>query len=624
MIGCTARPVAVGAALVLAATVLLPGVAVAGELIPTEPVTGTTYPGDPASEAEFVAAEDQRLLEVRTVGSLSSWSNTPISSPYRLATGANYTLVLTSRSEPYTVEDLLGLAPQTFVRQPDGAYLLSENIVVDLGATLNLGAAGGLRLQMASDEQGFVSIVNYGGRLNIQGTTGAPAEIASFDRQTGQPDGVTDDGRAYLRSVGGQISIKHAEISSLGFWSGRTGGLALTGTDRPTGGALDELGQPLDLGERDPVGAAEPDGPAVEGNRRSALGEVLPSGRLPVPTVDVDSPEYSFVSAAISDTEVHDNAFGIFVSGANGLDIRESSFSRNLVGGIVLHRYVVNAVVEATEALDNGQDGVVLSRATTGIVLSEIRANENGRNGITISGQPLANGPNATGMGVESYGNNSLANSQASRNGRYGVEVLGGRNVALLANDVDANRMGIVVREAAESVDVVGNQVDDSISQGIAVRDGVTGATVSGNIVTGGETSLYIRDSVATVDSNTLTDAANHAVSLVGTVDTTSLQSNKITGSGPSAIDAKRAPDVERSGWVNDTSGWHDTTPFLVTLKRFLQPLTLMWLLLGVLLVFTALRGARSRRQKAHPYADKLPVSGSVPVVHAHRREVLL
>lgn len=610
--------------LVLGQSLGVAGAAGAQESIGTPPVTGTEYPGDPSSEAEYVAAEDQRLLEVRTVGSLSSWSDTPIKAPYRLATGAAYTLVLTSRSEPYTAEDLLGLAPQTFVRQPDGSYLLSENIVIDLGATLNLGAAGGLRLKLASDEKGFVSIVNYGGRLNVQGTTGAPAEISSFDRQSGKPDDVTDDGRAYIRSIGGQISIKHAEISSLGFWSGRTGGLSLTGTDRPTGGALDSLGRSLDLGERDPVAKSGGEGPEVEGNRGSALGEVLPSGELPVPMLDMESPEYSFVSAAISDTTVQDNAFGIFVSGANGLDIRESSFSDNLVGGIVLHRYVVNAVVEATDTLRNGQDGVVLSRATTGIVLSEVRANDNGRNGVTISGQPLADGPNATGMSVDSYGNNSLANSEASDNGRYGVEVLGGRNVAVLANDVDGNRMGVVVRAEAESVDVVGNRVDGSVSQGIAVRDGVTRAAVTGNIVTGGETSLYIRDSSATVESNTLTNALNHAVSLVGAVGATELQQNKLSGRGPSAIDAKRAPDVSRSTWTNDTSGWQDTTPFLVTLKRFLQPLTLMWLLLGALLVFTAVHGARARRHKGHPYADKLPVSDGVPARAVRREEALL
>lgn len=608
------RRAAAAVAAVFLAQALLVATPAVGDDTATPPVTGAAYPGEPATEAELVAAEDQRLLEVRTVGSLASWSGTPINAPYRLATGDTYTLVLTARTEPYSIADLLALAPQTFVRQPDGAYLLSEHIVVDLGATLVLGAPGGLRLMMASDDQGFVSIVNDGGRVVIEGTAGAPVEILSHDRQTGYADDLTDDGRAYLRSIGGQISIMHADISSLGFWSGRTGGLALTGTDRPTEGALDRLGRSLDLGERDPVAAAQ-------GERSSTAG---PSGRRPLPTVDLESPEYSFVSAAISDTVVRDNAFGIFVSGANGLDIRDSSFSRNLVGGIVLHRYVVNAVVEATDAGRNGQDGVVLSRATTGIVLSKIRANENGRNGVTISGQPLADGPNATGMGVESYGNNSLADSEASRNGRYGVEVLGGRNVTLRGNDVDANPMGIVVREGADSVDVLDNRVDGSLSQGIAVRDGVVGATVSGNAVTGGETSLYIRDSVATVDANTLTGAANHAISIVGAVGATSVTGNKITGRGPSAIDAERAPDADRSTWFNDTSRWHDTTPLLVTLKRFLQPLTLMWLLLGALLLFTAVRGSRARQHKAHPYADKASVSAGVPVARPPREGALL
>jgi hypothetical protein len=55
-----------------------------------------------------------------------------------------------------------------------------------------------------------------------------------------------------------------------------------------------------------------------------------------------------------------------------------------------------------------------------------------------------------------------------------------------------------------------------------------------------------------------------------------------------------------------------DTTPFLVTLKRFLQPLTLMWILLATLLVFTAVHGARTRRQKNHPYPDRIPITNGV------------
>ncbi|WP_298515438.1 right-handed parallel beta-helix repeat-containing protein [uncultured Nocardioides sp.] len=607
----------------VAAGALLAGVAVgtAGTPSPALADEGTdggaqpalSYPGDPDAESALVAAEDERLTEVRTVGSLASWTQNPLKSPYRLATGAAYTLVLTSRSQPYTIDDLLALAPQTFVRRPDGAYLLSENLVIESGATLNLADPGGLRLLLASDAQGFVSIVNYGGRLNIAGADGAPAQITSFDRSSERPDRRTTDGRAYLRSIGGQVSIADTELSDLGFWSGRTGGLSLTGTDRPNSGSLYDLADSLKVGA---VGNAAPD---VEGNKNSPLGQVLPAGDLPVPSVDVDAPEYSYVSAAISDTTVSGNAFGIFVSGANGLDVRNSTFDGSLVSGIVLHRYVVNAVIEKSEATGNAEDGIVLARATTGIVLSQVTASDNHRNGVTMSGLPLATGPSATGTSLASYGNNALSNSQVSQNGRYGVEVIGGSNVSVLANDINANEVGVVVRDVADGVDVVGNNVSDSATQGIALRDGVVGATVSGNIVTGGVTSVYVRDAVAAVGHNTLSGATNHAVSMVGDVGTSSLQENTISGHGPSAVETERAHDLDTTGWRNDTSGWQDTTPFLVTLKRFAQPLTVLWILLAALLLFSAVRGARSRGRKAHPYADKRPVSDGIAVTGTER-----
>jgi hypothetical protein len=605
--------------------VMLPSALTAGEAraetgVDGNPSTnGRPYPGDPETESELVAAEDDRLVEVRTVGSLNGGLDVPISAPYRLATGSAYTLVLTQRREHYTIDDLLSLAPQTFLRRPDGSYLLLENLVIESGATLDLVGPEGLRLLLASDSKGFVSIVNYGGRLNISGARGAPAVISSFDRRTEGADKVTDDGRAYVRSIGGQISVANAEIAYLGFWSGRTGGLSLTGTDRPDSGALDDMGRSLDIfdlakqraAERDRLESLGQDPTVPEGT--SDHGQVLPAGKLPVPLVDMQSPEYSFVSASITNTRVIGNAFGVFVSGANGLDVRDSTFERSLVGGIVLHRYVVNAVLEGTSANNNAQDGIVLARATTGIVLSEVEANGNGRNGVTMSGLPLANGPSATGSSLGSYGNNSLANSHANENGRYGIEVLGGVNIGVFSNEVRGNDMGVVVRDGTARVDVVGNSVVASQTQGIAVRDSVRGATVTGNMVKGGTTSVYVRDSVAYVENNTLSDAEQHAISLVGDVQGTSLTGNTISGRGPSAVDAQRAQGADRKAWDNDTSRWQDTTPFLVTLKRFLQPLTAVWSVLALLLLFTAVHGARARRQKRHPYADKMPITDGRP-----------
>ncbi|TDO34387.1 parallel beta helix pectate lyase-like protein [Kribbella sp. VKM Ac-2527] len=579
------------------------------------------YPGDPEAEAAYVADEDRRLVEVRTVDSLTRWSKTSLNTPYRIATGSAYTLVLTPRREVYTIKDLLGLAPQTFIRQPDGGYLLSEHVVVQSGATLNLSSAGGLRLRLASDPDGFVSIVNYGGVLNVQGAEGKPVRITSWNRDTDSPDTLTNDGRAYLRSLGGQVRVRYAELSDLGFWSGRTGGLSLTGTDRPNSGSLDKLGETMRVGkranqERAAEKATQKNQPGVglDGAGKNTLSQVLPAGALPLPEVDIANPEYSFVSALIQNTVIQRNAFGLFAASANGLDIRDSKFDESLVDGLVMHRYVTNAVVDSSTASRNAGDGIVLSRATTGIVLSEIEATQNHRNGLTMSGLPLADGPSATGSSLGSYGNNTVSNSKLSDNARYGVEVIGGANIGVNANDLHGNDMGVVVRGGAKDVSVVGNRVTDPGRQGIAVRDGVVSSVVSGNIISGGSTSVYVRDSAAAVQRNTMSDATSHAVSLVGTVNATKVTENTISGRGPSAIDTKRAADVNMRSWRNDDGNWHDTTPFLVTLKRFLQPLTAMWLALAALLIFTAARGTRKIRRIVHPYADKGPVSDGQPV----------
>ena len=580
------------------------------------------YPGDPEAEAAYVADEDRRLVEVRTVDSLARWSKTSLNSPYRIATGSAYTLVLTPRREVYTVKDLLGLAPQTFIRQPDGGYLLSEHIVVQSGATLNLSSSGGLRLRLASDPDGFISIVNYGGTLNVQGAQGKPVKITSWNRDTNSPDTLTNDGRAYVRSLGGTVRFRYTELSDLGFWSGRTGGLSLTGTDRPNSGELDELGETMRVGKRatqerkaeEAAEAKKPTGVSLGGAGKSTLSQILPAGALPLPEVSIADPEYSYVSALIQNTVIKRDAFGLFAASANGLDIRDSSFDDNLVDGLVMHRYVTNAVVDSSTANGNAGDGIVLSRATTGIVLSEIEAKDNHRNGLTMSGLPLADGPSATGSSLTSYGNNTVSNSKLVNNARYGVEVIGGTNVGVNANDFQGNDMGIVVRGGAADVSVVGNRVTEPGRQGIAVRDGVHTSTVSGNIVTGGTTSVYVRDSAANVERNTLSDADSHAVSLVGSVSEAKVSENTISGRGPSAIDTKRAADVNMRRWDNDDGHWHDTTPFVVTLKRFLQPLTAMWLLLAALLVFTAARGSRRIRRIVHPYADKAPVSDGAPV----------
>jgi hypothetical protein len=586
--------------------------------------TASDYPGNLTTEPALVADEEERLSQVRTTASMVRWRGLDLSRPYRLATGSTYTLLLTKRDEPYGIADLLELGPQTFVREPDGAYLLTENIVIQPGATLNLSAAGPLTIHMASDEARFVSIVNMGGELVTSGTKKAPVTVTSWDRDAGAPDLATDDGRAYVRSIGGRVDLQGTTFADLGFWSGRTGGVALTGSDLPTEGTLDDFGRRL----RDAVDAnsTEPAAPPTAEERRAAedaaaagtaapstadpapsIEGVLPAGVLPVPEADLEDPSYSYVSAQIEDSRFERNAFGLFVSSANGVDISSTTVADSLIDGLVMHRFVINAAINSTVSKGNAGDGIILARATTGIMLTEVKSMDNGGSGIVVRGTPLADGPNATGMPVGDYGNNSIANSVASGNGRYGIEVVGGDNVNVSANDVDGNDMGIVVREAATDVTLVGNRLSDNVRHGIALRDGVEQASISGNVISGGPDGVYLRDSSAVVQRNTLSGLTNHAITVVGAARGTVVEENTFAGRGPSAVDRKRSQGTTVG--ENDTTSWESTKPFWTRVRNALQPLTVMWILLGLVVVGTAVKGSRHRDVRQEPYGAQKRMS---------------
>ena len=596
---------AVAAVLGLAATLAAPLSAAAAPMAissvdPSTPaadgaVQGDAYPGDPALESQLVAAEDRRLIDVRAISNAAGWTNVNQGRPYRLVTGNTYTLVLIRREAPYTLDDLLEYAPSTFVRQPDGSYLLTENIVVEQGATLKLESEDGLVLHLASTPDAFVSIVTIGGALLFGGTEDRPMEVTSWDPVSRTVDTETSEGRAYLRVTGGHAAFTHVTFHDLGFWSGTTGGVSLTGTAAPETLSEDADQNRVDNGEA---------GPQVYGT------DIYPAGGAELLDLAPDLGGYSYVSAAIDGVESRDNAFGMFITSAVGIDIRDSTFSNNLVDGLVLHRGVTNTVVHNTTASNNGVDGVSLTRAATGVILDRITAEENGRNGVRLEGGPLADGPSATGTATGDYGNNTVSNSLVNGNGRYGIEVVGGENIVLDGNSVSDHQMGIVVADGVTGVTLTDNIVEHSVEHAIALRGGVTGATVQGNSVDGGTVGVFLRDASGLVDRNVVTGVSNHAVTVIRGTEQSSVTNNIVSGRGPSAIDVARAaldPTVEN----NDLEGWQGTKPLDVILRSIFQPLTVMWILLGAAVVITALTGLRSRKKSAgirHPYESHRPL----------------
>ena len=559
-------------------------------------VQGDLYLGNPVSEARLVQTEAERLVYVRTVSSAARWRVDGLAGPYRIRTGANFTLVLPARPEPYTLADLTALSPDTFVEQSPRTYLLSENITVMAGANLTLEAPGGLTIRLASGPESFVSIVSLGGSISMAGTAQQPVTITSWDSETGAVDTKTSDGRGYVRLVGGHAALSYTRISNLGFWSGNTGGLALTGIDTMSA---------FDTEEENPVGT---DDATIAGAR------VLPSTELSSLSEGAAQSQ-SLVSAGLDHVSLSSNAFGLFVTNADGITVKDSTISESLVDGLVLHRFVSDAKIVDTTSVDNAVDGFTVGRSSAGVSFRNVTAEGNGRNGISLDGQPLADGPNAVGTAVQTYGDNSITGSTIADNMRYGIEVSGGKDVTVADSDIVQNDVGIVVSHGADDVSITGNTFDDQVHQSVAVRDTVAGAEVTDNAITGGDTGIYVRNAVVDVTGNTIEEMSNHGISVLGEASGVSVTGNSVAGYGSIAVweDKSTGAVVEK----NDLLGWHPAPTVASIVTSVFQPLTIVWLLLGLLLVATALTHRRRPRLRGirSPYANQVPLTSLSPGV---------
>ncbi|MEO6532834.1 MAG: right-handed parallel beta-helix repeat-containing protein [Pseudolysinimonas sp.] len=591
------------AAGVTAVLLLSAGVGAAAASTPELPASRTAhatdprpYPGNPEAEAKLVAAENARLIRIRALSDTATKLDVAQSGPYRLAVGTTPTLVLIARPSVYTIDELTSIAPRTVSKMSDGSYLVSENVVVQQGATLQIASKAGITVHLSSGSKGFVSVVANGGSLVVQGSTESPVKIDSWDTVTGKQDDLTSDGRAYIRVYGGRAQLINAEFTKLGFWSGLTGGVALTGTkllDDPTAGGVDETGSSS--------GSTSSQGP------KALSGDLLPAnGGLTTLSVDGSTDDYGYATGLIQGVTFRGDAYGFFVSSSDRVEIRDSVIEDSLVDGLVLHRDVSNSNVESTIARNNAQNGFRLARATSSVTFQRLQAIGNGRDGISLEGGPLADGPSATGIPTTVYGNNEVTGSTSTGNGRYGIEVVGGTHIVIAGNTISGNVMGIVVSKATTGVSIKSNEVTDSQKQGIVIKDSALDASVVDNKVSNTAIGIYARNAGGNFEGNTIKSVSNHGISLLGSTGNSTIVDNKISGSGPSAIDVVRTTNSAVRG--NDTSAWQSTKPLLVVLRSVLQPLTVLWIVIALAVIFSVLF---VRRQSAirDPFAGQAPLA---------------
>ncbi|MGY1594793.1 right-handed parallel beta-helix repeat-containing protein [Geodermatophilus sp. SYSU D00708] len=489
-------------------------------------------------QSAILAAEDQRLLTL--VASVR-----PGSAPYTVTLDDEETLVLTAGGLAYDLDDLVELGAAEV--ESNDTVLLTKHVFVAPDARLVIDAPG-TTLRLRSEESGFATLVSWKADLLLAGNDAGRLRVTSWDPESEAPDEEVEDGRAYVREVSGDMTIRDAGFAHLGFWAGRTGGVAWTGNSSTV-----------------------------------ATGSVV-------------------------DATFRDSHYGAFASQGEDLEFTRTTFVDNTVDGLSLHRSTAETTIRASAARGNGRHGFSTDHASKSVTYTSATAARNGAYGIFFSGTPLAEGMSAGGASLEGYGHVTIEGGELWENGKAGARVVDGDHVVIRDTNLVDNRDGIVLVDTAAPTTVEGVTLRGDHRFGISVEGGA--ATVEGNEVTGGGTAIRVRDAAAEVSGNTVAAATAHGISVVGRSAGTSVQDNTIGGRGPSGLDTFRVPesvtvdvtenDVE--GWETDRDNWTYWSTFIPN-----HPMLLLWVVVLGLPLGLTLRARRHRvAPGTAPYGDDL------------------
>jgi Right handed beta helix region len=486
-----------------------------------------------SKETALVAGEDARI---RTLMHDAKHIRQPQTVRYP---GALPTLVLPPRVGGYTAADLVQQG--ALVMQPGGIGLLQESVFVEAGTQLSLGAPALTTLYLASGGGGFTSIVGWGGDLSFAGTAARPLTITGWVPSAKSAAADKGDGRAYIREIGATMTIAYARVSSLGFWSGRTGGVAWTGTSRSssTGGAHD--------------------------------------------------------STFTGDT------YGAFVSRGRDVTFSADRFESNELDGLHIHRYSVGAQVTSSSAARNGGSGFLVDRATTNTVLRGDVSVHNAANGYLFDGRPLVSGASASGGSNAPSSGTALTGSSAAGNAHTSVLIEGGTGTVVKSDQFCSPTTAVALRAGATNSVVTGDYIGCAPRSGISVGPSAAGTVIYGNIVSRPGIGLLIRSSgPVSMYDNRIIGATVFGVSARGAASRVNGVGNVMSGTGDRAVDARTVASVSGLSGT-DTSGWaHNARVTFVSYLEF-HPLASLWL--GILVVILLAAGWSFRRKlPSHPY----------------------
>lgn len=534
-------------------------------------------PGDVA-QARLVQDEDARIWKAVSRGTGGG----------TIRSGRSRTVVLDRRPEgAYGLPDLVRLGAAS--RTSRGVVTLEESVVIRTGARLVVDAPG-TTLRLAATDSSFASIVAWGGSLTVTGSKDRPVTVVGWDLTTGAPDTDVTDGRGYLRAHSGHLTVRYADLDRLGFWSGRTGGAAVTGT------------------------TFEP-------------------GR-----------------ATVRDTDVTGTHIGLYLYGTRRVSVARTSITGADRDGVELDRSTRARLADVT--IDgSGLNGLRAHDDSSALRVDRGTITGSAGYGVTVDGRPRADGPNALGYGVDNVHGLRLSGTTIGGNGSGGLLVAGTSAVTLDGLTVRETRRPVRIVGRSTRTTLTGSRLTSGRGPVVQVEDGARGVAVTGSTIDGTTSGVVVEGSGVDVTGNTITIARGAAVTADGDDVSGTIGGNTVVGEGP---DAFEVPDSARRMTVGDntTTGWVTTHRVLDWIER--NPFAPLWVAIllipavGVAFVVrrhrmhrelrrlteeTVIAMAKARRHGepavvvtavAAPSADTAPLHAPVPAPEVTRTDRLV
>lgn len=526
------RTVMIGAIAALVVAVVIVGNIVAGNSVPwatksngstlesvaASPVPTTTEP----APAALVDAEDARL---RAMGSVSTDDGAVNAPEYN-------TVVLGARPSAYTLDDLI--AAGTASPLDDGTIAITRHVVVRSGAVLDLTLPG-QTLRISSTAEGFVSLVAWGGVLQLAGEPDRPLTLVGWDTDGAAPDTKTSDGRAYVRARNGTITAANVAFDSLGFWSGRTGGVAVTATESGT------------------------------------------------------------AAGAFSHTIHFGLHTGLFLSGVAGVTVDGAEVIDAGGNGITVTNGSRDTAISNTTVTGSGASAIAMDKRSRNLTVTGCTLTGSQRFGIEADGSALADGPNPEGYGLDHAAGLTVAATTVSGNARGGIRAVALDAAQYVELSVEEQYTALELVGPADDVRVTDGTLTSTGSDALSIGGDVTNAVVTGMTLNGEDGAVSVTDAAATFTDNSIhVSGSGHALSIDGSA-TVSASGNTLSGVGPGAI--APGPRAAVTSDQNDESGWTFELEAVQWLNR--HPMGWMWALVLVIpAIGLPLIARRNRKQR--------------------------